>query len=75
MAARQVRDAMQGITAATVEQENAVKQVAQAVADIDQVTQSNAADAERSAASAAELKVQAETMVATVGHLERLVRG
>ncbi len=74
-AARQVRNAMQGITAATVEQENAVKQVAQAVADIDQVTQSNAADAERSAASAAELKVQAETMVATVGHLERLVRG
>ncbi len=74
-ASRQVRQAMQDITAASLEQNSAVRQVAQAVADIDQVTQSNAADAERSAASATELKVQADTITATVTELEHLLKG
>ena len=74
-AARQVREAMQGITAASVEQNTAVSQVAQAVTDIDHVTQSNAADAERSAASATELKEQADTIATTVVELEHLVKG
>ena len=70
-----VREAMSTLTAATTEQTSSVQQISQAVAEIDRVTQGNAADAERTAANAAELQGQAESITTTVGELERLVKG
>ncbi len=74
-ASRQVREAMEGINNAASEQSSALQQVAQAVTDIDRVTQSNAADAERSTAAATEMQQQAEALTTTVVELDRLVRG
>ena len=74
-ASRQVREDMQELAAAATQQDASVEQVAKAVAEIDRVTQANAADAEATAASAQELKSQAETIGTTVVELDRLVRG
>ncbi|MFA7384234.1 MAG: methyl-accepting chemotaxis protein [Desulfurivibrionaceae bacterium] len=57
------------------EQAKAVDQVTTAIHQIDNVTQSNAAAAEETAAASAELASQSEVMKESVGHLLKLVGG
>jgi methyl-accepting chemotaxis protein len=54
------------ISSASVEQSNGVAQVGQAVSQMDQATQQNAALVEESAAAAASLNTQASTLVQVV---------
>ena len=56
---RRVADIMGEISAATVEQSSGIEQVSQAVGQMDQVTQQNAALVEEAAAAASSLKLQA----------------
>ncbi|MYZ42331.1 methyl-accepting chemotaxis protein [Schauerella aestuarii] len=65
-AIQRVADIMGEITAATVEQSQGVSQVVHAVNQMDQTTQQNAALVEQSAAAAAGLKDQAQTLVDTM---------
>ena len=58
---------------ASVEQTDGVKQVNQAVVQMDQVTQSNAATSQESAAAAQELNSQAEVLRDIVRSLQSLV--
>jgi methyl-accepting chemotaxis protein len=71
---RRVTDIMGEISAASVEQNAGVQQVGQAVGQMDQVTQQNAALVEESAAAAESLKGQAVALVNTVG-VFKLVAG
>ncbi|WP_146009812.1 methyl-accepting chemotaxis protein [Janthinobacterium sp. ROICE36] len=64
---RQVADIMQEITAASAEQSAGIEQVNQAVLQMDQVTQQNAALVEEAAAAAASLQEQAHTLTELVG--------
>ena len=52
-----------------------IDQVAQAIAQMEKVTQTTAATAEESAAASEELNAQAETAMAVVRRLEKLVGG
>jgi methyl-accepting chemotaxis protein len=63
------------IAAASQEQSQGIGQVAQAVQQMDLVTQSNAATSEESAAAAEELSSQSEQLRFQVHQLERLVNG
>jgi methyl-accepting chemotaxis protein-1 (serine sensor receptor) len=63
---RRVTDIMGEISSASVEQSNGVAQVGQAISQMDQVTQQNAALVEESAAAADSLKSQAGTLVQVV---------
>lgn len=63
------------ITAATREQAQGVDQLNTAVAQMDKVTQSNAANAEESASAAEELTAQAGALNSMVGNLTDLVKG
>lgn len=63
------------IAAATREQSTGIEQVNTAVAQMDKVTQSSAAEAEECAASAEELASQAESLRESVMDLSRLVGG
>ncbi len=63
------------ITSATNEQAQGVDQVNTAVAQMDKVTQSNAATAEESASAAEELSAQADALHGMVGELVRMVEG
>lgn len=71
--ARQMDDLATEIAAAAKEQASGIDQINQAVAQMDKVTQTNAANAEETAASAEELNAQAETMRYLVANLDRLV--
>ncbi|WFR77954.1 methyl-accepting chemotaxis protein [Janthinobacterium rivuli] len=64
---RQVADIMQEITAASAEQSAGIEQVNQAVLQMDQVTQQNAALVEEAAAAAESLLDQAQTLTELVG--------
>ncbi len=64
---KRVTDLMSEITAATVEQSSGIDQVNQAVTQLDQMTQQNAALVEESAAAAASLKDQAFKLTESVG--------
>ncbi len=66
---------IEGIATASVEQAQGVEQVNVAVSDMDQVTQSNAAGAEESAAAAEELSAQASAVKRIVQELAVLVSG
>ncbi|MDQ2139889.1 methyl-accepting chemotaxis protein [Alcaligenaceae bacterium B3P038] len=66
VAIQRVANIMSDITAATVEQSQGVSQVVHAVNQMDQTTQQNAALVEQSAAAAAGLKDQAQTLVHTM---------
>ncbi len=66
---RQVDELVVEIATASVEQNQGIGQVTQAVAQMDQVTQRNAANAEESASAAVELNVQAQAMQENVGRL------
>ena len=72
-AIRRVTDIMGEISAASTEQSQGVAQVGEAVAQMDQVTQQNAALVEEMAAAAASLNTQAQELVDTVSvfQLER----
>jgi methyl-accepting chemotaxis protein len=63
---RRVTDIMGEITAASVEQSQGVAQVGDAVTQMDQATQQNAALVEESAAAAESLKLQAAQLVDVV---------
>ena len=63
---RRVADIMGEISAASTEQSQGVAQVGEAITQMDQVTQQNAALVEESAAAAASLKQQAEQLVEAV---------
>jgi methyl-accepting chemotaxis protein len=64
---RRVRDMINEISAAGVEQSQGISQVGDAVAQLDQVTQQNAALVEQSAAAAESLKHQAGRLAQMVG--------
>jgi hypothetical protein len=70
-----VTQLMAEVAAASDEQAKGIGQVNQAVADIDKVTQANAAVAEESSASCEELAAQAAELQSLVGDLERIVHG
>ena len=63
------------IAAASQEQAQGISQVSKAVAEMDGVTQKNAASAEESASAAEEMNAQAEQMKGFVGELIALVNG
>ena len=63
------------IATASEEQAHGITQVNTAVAEMDKVTQSTAANAEESAAASEELNAQAEQMKVYVGDLEAVVGG
>jgi len=63
---RHVTDIMGEISAASTEQSDGVSQVGEAVAQMDQMTQQNAALVEEMAAAAGSLKSQAQELVRTV---------
>src|SRR5690606_12620555 len=65
-AIRRVTDLMGAISAASTEQSTGVAQVGQAVMQMDQVTQQNAALVEQMAASSSGLSQQAQALVAAV---------
>lgn len=73
--AKTVATLISEITAATKEQAQGVDQVNTAVAQMDKVTQSNAASAEESASSAEQLTAQAGSLNSMVGNLIVLVKG
>ena len=68
-------DLVSEIAAASSEQAQGIDQVNIAVAQMDKVTQQNAANAEESASASEELSSQAESMNDIVGELVRLVGG
>jgi methyl-accepting chemotaxis protein len=57
------------------QQTRGIDQVAQAIAQMEKVTQTTAATAEEAAAASEELNAQAETSIAVIGQLETLVGG
>ncbi len=65
-AIRRVTDIVGEITSASREQSNGVDQVAQAIQQMDQTTQQNAALVEESAAAAESLKTQSQSLVDSV---------
>ena len=73
--ARQVDELAGGVAAASQEQSQGIEQVNTAVAQMDKVTQSNAANAEESASAAEELNAQANALRETVSELLQLVDG
>ncbi len=73
-AIKRVTDIMGQISAASVEQSAGVEQVGQAVAEMDQTTQQNAALVEESAAAAESLKQQADQLVSAVSVFKLTVR-
>ena len=72
--ARRVDELVAEIAAASNEQSQGIGQVTIAVAQMDKVTQSNAASAEESASAAEELSAQAQAMRENVAGLRRLVQ-
>ena len=68
-------DLVSEIAAASQEQAQGIDQVNTAVAQMDKVTQQNAANAEESASASEELSAQAESMKDAVGQLVALVGG
>jgi len=72
---RQVDDLVTEVAGASREQTEGITQINLAVGQMDKVTQSNAANAEESAAAAEELNSQAEVMKQSVAELLQLVGG
>jgi methyl-accepting chemotaxis protein len=67
---RRVSDLINEISAATLEQSSGISQVGDAVTQLDQVTQQNAALVEESAAAAESLKHQAQQLVQAVANFK-----
>ncbi len=64
---RGVTTMMSEISSASIEQTSGIEQVNQAIAQMDDVTQQNAALVEQAAAAAESLEEQAQSLVSTVG--------
>jgi methyl-accepting chemotaxis protein len=73
--AHQMDDLVAEIATASDEQSQGVGQVANAIADMDKVTQSNAASAEESAAASQELSQQAQSIRLLIQSLHDIVGG
>ncbi len=73
--AQKVSHLISEITAASKEQTQGIDQVATAVAGMNQITQSNAANAEESAAASEELKAQVEQVNSMIQELMAIVGG
>jgi methyl-accepting chemotaxis protein len=73
--ARQVDELVAEVAGASREQTQGITQINTAVGQMDKVTQSNAANAEESAAAAEELNAQAISMKESVAELLQLVSG
>jgi len=71
--ARRAGELVEEITAASSEQSLGIEEINQAVAEMDKVTQQNAATAEQSASAAEEMNTQAKQMKAYVAELLGLV--
>lgn len=71
--ARKAGDLVGEITAASKEQSQGIEQINQAVADMDKVTQQNAATAEESASAAEEMNSRAKDMKTYVTELSAIV--
>jgi methyl-accepting chemotaxis protein len=67
---RRVHDLVSEISAASVEQSQGITQVGDAVAQLDQVTQQNAALVEESAAAAESMSAQAARLAESVSHFK-----
>ena len=63
------------ISLASIEQSRGMDQITQAITQMEQVTQTTAANAEESAAAAQQLKGQAETLKEVVDTLKKMVSG
>ncbi|SYZ73090.1 Chemotaxis sensory transducer [Candidatus Zixiibacteriota bacterium] len=72
---KKVRDLIAEVTAASEEQSQGIGQINAAVAQMDQVTQQNAANAEESSSASEELASQAQQMKSIVFDLNKLVGG
>jgi len=72
---RKVNDLVGEIAAASNEQSQGIDQISTAVTQMDQVTQSNAANAEESASASEELSAQAEELNRMVQDLQAIVGG
>jgi methyl-accepting chemotaxis protein len=72
---RQLDEMVGGIAEASHEQSEGITQLNQAVAGMDQITQSNAALAEQGASSAQELQTQSAQVKAAVARLMQLAHG
>ncbi|HWA26920.1 MAG TPA: methyl-accepting chemotaxis protein [Lacunisphaera sp.] len=73
--ARQVDELVGGIASASQEQSAGITQINSAVGQMDKVTQSNAGNAEETAAAAEELSAQSASLKDTVAQLRQLVGG
>lgn len=72
---REVDDLVAQIARASTEQSSGIRQLNTAMTQMDNVTQSNAANAEETASSAEELSAQSEALKSLVADLLREVRG
>jgi methyl-accepting chemotaxis protein/methyl-accepting chemotaxis protein-1 (serine sensor receptor) len=72
-ASSQVKELVDQVNAGSQEQAKGMEQIAQAVLDMEQVTQKNAAAAEQSAAAGEELSAHAETMRDLVEEMRQLI--
>ena len=73
--ASKVKELVDEISVGSVEQSNGIDQISRAITQMEQVTQSSAANAEESAAAAEELNAQAEHMKDVVSALRAMVDG
>ncbi|MGE3955182.1 MAG: methyl-accepting chemotaxis protein [Vicinamibacterales bacterium] len=74
-AVAEVRRLVESVSAASQQQAQGFDQVSQAIAQMEKVTQTNAATAEESAAASEELSAQAEASLAAVNEIDALVGG
>ncbi len=72
---KKVGDLIEEIAAASTEQAQGIDQINTAVAEMDKITQQNAANAEESAAAAVEMNSQADQMEALIENLAVMVGG
>jgi len=72
---RKVDDLVVNIASASKEQSDGIGQVSAAVSEVDKVTQSNAANAEQSAAAALELNAQGEALKEALSKMMQLTAG
>ncbi len=72
---RQVNDLVAEIAASSQEQSQGIEQINTAVGQMDQISQSNAANAEESASASEELSAQAEELNRMVNELQAVVGG
>jgi methyl-accepting chemotaxis protein/methyl-accepting chemotaxis protein-1 (serine sensor receptor) len=73
--ASKVKELVDEISVGSVEQSNGIDQISRAITQMEQVTQSSAANAEESAAAAQQLNAQAEHMKDVVSALRAMVDG